>query len=264
MTMKKRKRWALLHIPSKDEISLVARKLSLSIDYKRLIEQYKALIETLTENSLDVVNIPTTSRVIPRKGAFIGDVFKKIGNFYIIGNPPSRDYPVSLIKTFCRDFGIKPLLDISKTPGATLNCGDLIPINSSSVAIGLSKETNNLGIDRIVHKLNIAVFIPCKVSYAHLDNFLCATEECMIANINFKGTSLEAWLRAIDFKIIFLPDDERCSANILSLHENIIISFKENFIANRILSKLGFKLYTLSGSEILKMGGGLQCLVSLI
>ncbi|RLG65578.1 hypothetical protein DRN89_01880 [archaeon] len=86
----------------------------------------------------------------------------------------------------------------------------------------------------------------------------------MIANINFKGTSLEAWLRAIDFKIIFLPDDERCSANILSLHENIIISFKENFIANRILSKLGFKLYTLSGSEILKMGGGLQCLVSLI
>ncbi len=262
--MKNRRKWAVIHIPSKDEVSLLSRDLGVSIDYKRLLEQYKELIELLTENSIDVINVPNVLKKIPSRGMFIGDVFKRIGDIYVIGKPRSRGYPTSLVKEFCRDFEIDKILDVSKVPGATLSCGDLVPINGSSVAIGLSYETNNIGIECIVHRLGKAVFIPCKLQHGHLDNFLSIAGEHALVWSKFKGTSLEAWLRAIEFKITYLPISTECSVNILSLNEDIIISFRENHVVNKILSKEGFKIYALSGSEVLKTGGGLQCLVSLI
>ncbi len=262
--MRNRRKWAIIHIPSKNEVSLLSRDLGVSIDFKRLLEQYKRLIELLTENSIDVINVPNISKRISSRGMFIGDVFKRIGDVYVIGKPRSQGYPVSMVKRFCRDFEIKKVLDVSKVPKATLSCGDLIPINGSSVAVGLSSETNNVGIECIVQRLGKAVFIPCKVPYGHLDNFLSVAGEYALVCNKFRGTSLEAWLRAIEFEIIYLSISKGCSVNILSLHEDIIISFKENYVANKTLSKEGFKIYTLSGSEMLKMGGGLQCLVSLI
>ncbi len=143
-----------------------------------------------------------------------------------------------------------------KDPG-TLEGGDVLRVDNKFY-IGLSKRTNREGAEQlkqILEDLGYKVFFVQLKKYLHLKTGIAylGNNTLLIAG------ELKENQAFIEYKKIFVPDEEEYVANSIMVNETLFIA-KGFPKTKKRLEVEGYKLVELDMSEFRKIDGGLSCL----
>jgi N-dimethylarginine dimethylaminohydrolase len=236
-------------------------------DYKIVLKQYDQLLNILTDNNVNLNFLPSD------KETFLDSIYTHDPMFMtpdgaIIGNMGKnlrKKEPEMMEKyLICNDI---PILGKIKNEG-TMEGGDVIWINKSTVAAGLTYRTNMEGIkqlENILSEINVTLI---KVDLPHWDGptdvlhlmslisplkdrlFLIYEKLIPISFLNF--------LRSIDINFIHIEESEyeTLACNILPLSEDKCLIVKGNPQTRSVIDKAGIETIEIDASDICYKGSG--------
>lgn len=236
-------------------------------EYKKAIHQYDNLIKILNDNHVGINYLPSDDRTyldsiythdpmfMTPEGAIIGNMGKEL----------RKDETLMM-----EDYFIKnnlPILGKIKNTG-TLEGGDVIWIDKSTVAVGLTYRTNAEGIkqlENILSKINVNLI---KVDLPHWDGpndvlhlmslisplqeklFLIYEKLIPVGFLNF--------LKSKNIKFLNIDESEynTLACNVLPLSENKCLIVSGNDKTRSIIDRTGIETIEFEASEICYKGSG--------
>jgi arginine deiminase len=236
-------------------------------DYKIALKQYDKLLNILDDNNVSMNFLPSD------KDTFLDSIYTHDPMFMtpdgaIIGNMGKqfRKKETDMIEEYLINNNI-PILGKIKNNG-TMEGGDLIWINKSTVAVGLTYRTNIEGINQLENILSKISITLIKVDLPHWSGptdvlhlmslisplkdklFLIYEKLIPISFLNF--------LRSIDINFIHIEESEyeTLACNVLPLSEDKCLIVKGNPKTRSIIEKSGIETLEIDASEICYKGSG--------
>jgi dimethylargininase len=222
------------------------------IDVARAIAQHQANQDCLAELGVRIVSLPAEPEL--PDAVFVEDPAVVVDEVAIISNlgaSSRRPEARSLAKVLVR---YRPLRFL--TEPATLDGGDVLRIGRS-VFVGLSRRTNQEGIDQLSHMLGpygyrvqpveVGACLHLKSACSHVGN------DTILVN--------RSWIDAeplSGFELLEVPEEEPAAANALLLNDVVIMP--ASFPRTRVmLEERGFRVRTIDVSELQKAEAGVTC-----
>jgi len=236
-------------------------------DYKIALKQYDKLLNILDDNNVSMNFLPSD------KETFLDSIYTHDPMFMtpdgaIIGNMGKqfRKKETDMIEEYLINNNI-PILGKIKNNG-TMEGGDVIWINKSTVAVGLTYRTNREGINQLENILSKISITLIKVDLPHWSGptdvlhlmslisplkdklFLIYEKLIPISFLNF--------LRSIDINFIHIEESEyeTLACNVLPLSEDKCLIVKGNPKTRSIIEKSGIETLEIDASEICYKGSG--------
>jgi N-dimethylarginine dimethylaminohydrolase len=236
-------------------------------DYKIALKQYDKLLNILDDNNVSMNFLPSD------KETFLDSIYTHDPMFMtpdgaIIGNMGKqfRKKETDMIEEYLINNNI-PILGKIKNNG-TMEGGDVIWINKSTVAVGLTYRTNIEGINQLENILSKISITLIKVDLPHWSGptdvlhlmslisplkdklFLIYEKLIPISFLNF--------LRSIDINFIHIEESEyeTLACNVLPLSEDKCLIVKGNPKTRSIIEKSGIETLEIDASEICYKGSG--------
>lgn len=142
-------------------------------------------------------------------------------------------------------------------PPATLEGGDVLRVGRT-LLVGVTGRTNAAGIEALASLLHPFGY---RVQAVRLRDCLHLKSACT-ALPDGRLLANPAWLdpEALhDFEIVPIPEEEPCAANVLLVHDTVVMDAAYPQTAAR-LRELGFDVRTVDLSEFAKAEGAVTCL----
>jgi N-dimethylarginine dimethylaminohydrolase len=245
-----------------EELNFIAKP-----DYKIALKQYDKLLNILDDNNVSMNFLPSD------KETFLDSIYTHDPMFMtpdgaIIGNMGKqfRKKETDMIEEYLINNNI-PILGKIKNNG-TMEGGDVIWINKSTVAVGLTYRTNREGINQLENILSKISITLIKVDLPHWSGptdvlhlmslisplkdklFLIYEKLIPISFLNF--------LRSIDINFIHIEESEyeTLACNVLPLSEDKCLIVKGNPKTRSIIEKSGIETLEIDASEICYKGSG--------
>jgi len=245
-----------------EELNFIAKP-----DYKIALKQYDKLLNILDDNNVSMNFLPSD------KETFLDSIYTHDPMFMtpdgaIIGNMGKqfRKKETDMIEEYLINNNI-PILGKIKNNG-TMEGGDVIWINKSTVAVGLTYRTNIEGINQLENILSKISITLIKVDLPHWSGptdvlhlmslisplkdklFLIYEKLIPISFLNF--------LRSIDINFIHIEESEyeTLACNVLPLSEDKCLIVKGNPKTRSIIEKSGIETLEIDASEICYKGSG--------
>lgn len=222
------------------------------IDLTRAIEQHRAYETALASLGARVISLP--GRPEFPDGMFVEDpaiVLDELAIICRMGSETRRGESASIAEALTQ---FRELKSISEP--ATLEGGDVMRVGKTLYA-GVSRRSSREGsaqLERLIGPFDYRV-VPVPVSGClHLKSAVSYLGDAtLLAN--------RQWINAgvfRDFRIIDVPRDEPCAANVLRIGDTVLIpaSFSKT---RKLLEDAGFNVMQLDISELQKAEAGLTC-----
>ncbi len=228
------------------------RTKKVEIDADRAREQHKIYAQTLSELGIDLVRLSPLEEF--PDSCFVEDTAVIIGDMAIICRmkPASRSGEEDEIGKVLKEY--KEVFHISRP--SFLEGGDLL-VTHDKVYVGRSGRSDDNGISQLRDILRESRdLIPVDIGDAlHLKS-VCTLidEETLLIR---EGSGCKGIFKG--FRFIEAPHEEEYSANILSIHRNIIMPKGYPRTKERIMG-IGHEVIEVDISEFEKGDGGVTCL----
>ena len=236
-------------------------------DYKIALKQYDKLLNILDDNNVSMNFLPSDNETF-LDSIYTHDPMFMTPDGAIIGNMGKqfRKKETDMIEEYLINNNI-PILGKIKNNG-TMEGGDVIWINKSTVAVGLTYRTNIEGINQLENILSKISITLIKVDLPHWSGpsdvlhlmslisplkdklFLIYEKLIPISFLNF--------LRSIDINFIHIEESEyeTLACNVLPLSEYKCLIVKGNPKTRSIIEKSGIETLEIDASEICYKGSG--------
>tara|TARA_B110000196_G_scaffold255660_1_gene225701 strand:- start:1166 stop:2065 length:900 start_codon:yes stop_codon:yes gene_type:complete len=236
-------------------------------DYKIALKQYDKLLNILDDNNVSMNFLPSDNETF-LDSIYTHDPMFMTPDGAIIGNMGKqfRKKETDMIEEYLINNNI-PILGKIKNNG-TMEGGDVIWINKSTVAVGLTYRTNIEGINQLENILSKISITLIKVDLPHWSGptdvlhlmslisplkdklFLIYEKLIPISFLNF--------LRSIDINFIHIEESEyeTLACNVLPLSEDKCLIVKGNPKTRSIIEKSGIETLEIDASEICYKGSG--------
>ena len=245
-----------------EELNFIAKP-----DYKIALKQYDKLLNILDDNNVSMNFLPSDNETF-LDSIYTHDPMFMTPDGAIIGNMGKqfRKKETDMIEEYLINNNI-PILGKIKNNG-TMEGGDVIWINKSTVAVGLTYRTNIEGINQLENILSKISITLIKVDLPHWSGptdvlhlmslisplkdklFLIYEKLIPISFLNF--------LRSIDINFIHIEESEyeTLACNVLPLSEDKCLIVKGNPKTRSIIEKSGIETLEIDASEICYKGSG--------
>jgi dimethylargininase len=232
------------------ELTYLARQ---KIDVAKAIEQHLGYEEFLERLGVRVIRLPAEPNL--PDSVFVEDAAIVLDELAVITRPgaTSRQAETESVASALSEF--RPLKFIQ--PPATIEGGDVMRVGRTLYA-GLSGRTNREGVSQLrkivephnyrVETIETAGCLHLKTGCAYLGR------QTILANRNWINIQSLA-----GFDLLDVPDDEPCSANILTIGDTVVttVGFPKT---RELIEKRGFKTLMIDISELQKAEAGLTCM----
>jgi len=229
-------------------------------DNLRIIKQVGTFIDLLRDNGVNLI--------------FAEDVKDAFGQFFTrdVGFVVGRAFCIASRKSEIRQTELSGLIKILPhiqkafiINKGVIEGGDVL-INGSDVYVGLSKKTNEKGLQsfKIIAEGEgfEVILILLKKSVLHLD---CAFNMLSDKLAIVHPWAIEKGLMQLesDFELISVTSHEavRLATNLLVLDKGVIVSDNQNIRVNSLLRDRGFKVHELPYDAVIRSGGSFRCTV---
>ncbi|YAF96104.1 MAG: dimethylarginine dimethylaminohydrolase family protein [Nodularia sp. CChRGM 3473] len=231
-------------------------------DYKKVIQQQEIFINFLRNNGVEVLLADQISDCVSQH--YTRDIGFAIADTFFCANPRRYYRQRELV-------GLKNLLPyfskVAYIDNGSIEGGDVI-IDNEYVIIGLSEETNLVGVNSLRQKLedlNInKKVITLKFNHRgiiHLDTKFNIVDDriAIIYSKSFKSESLK-WL-AKNFDLIEATEEEanNIEINTLTLAPKKVVMLKHSQRLASILNSKGIETFFVDYSEVTKLPGSFRC-----
>lgn len=229
-----------------------------NIDIPLALEQHKAMIQTLKNHQIEVIELPAYPSL--HEQVFTRDIGFVIGNQLFISSMSEsvRQDETSVLRTWIKGNNIPYQDDLPNS----IEGGDII-LDGSTLWIGETNRTTKQAIQEIQHKLpSYSVqSLLLEESILHLDCVFNIIDEetALLYPPAFTKQGLESI--AAHYDIIKVNDREQfqMGPNVLPLGDGKIISLPQNERLNKAMEAKGFTVIRIEFSEIIKSGGSFRC-----
>lgn len=229
-----------------------------NINIQKAMEQHQFLVETLTNNGVKVISLPTKPDL--NEQVFTRDIGFTLHEKLFIASMDRdiRKEEIDLLKKWLHH----EQLEYTPFTNVSIEGGDVI-IDNNKIWIGLSQRTKQAAIDHLKNQfpqLDITA-VPLREDILHLDCVFNILEDGH-ALIYRDGMSEAACQMLMEqYTLIEVTKEEQFSMapNILSIGGKKIISLPENRRVNDALKELGYQIIEVPFSEIIKSGGSFRC-----
>jgi len=222
------------------------------IDVAKAIEQHRAYEACLRDLGVEVISLPAEPGL--PDCMFVEDpavVVNEVAVMTRMGAESRRKEAERLSTMLARFRSLKWL----RAP-ATLEGGDVLRLGSS-VFVGVSRRTNQAGIDQLAAILNPFGYTVRAVAVRgclHLKSGCSAIgERRILANRDWVDTSAFEGCEIVD-----VPPEEPGAANVLTIGDTVLVPSAYPITAG-ILESLGCTVRRLDISELMKAEAGLTC-----
>ena len=240
-------------------------------DFGRAIDESDRLIALLASTGATIHQLPAAP------GAGLDSIYVRDASVVTpagmilchMGKPQRRGEAAAQADAF-RALGIPVVGEI--TPPGTLEGGDVVWIDSSTVAVGQGYRTNVDGIaqfQRLLAGSADCIVVPLPhwrgpSDVFHLMSILSpVAQDLAVVYSPLMPVVFRQWLRARDVEFVEVPDEEfdTMGANVLALAPRRCVALEGNPITRARLEGAGAEVAVYDGPEIsLKGGGGPTCL----
>lgn len=222
------------------------------IDIARAVQQHQAYENALANLDARVVSLPANPQF--PDGMFVEDpaiVLDEIAILCRMGSEVRRQEAASIADALSAFRNLKWM-----SAPATLEGGDVMRIEKTLYA-GVSRRSNREGSTQLAELIGSFGYrvVPVAVTGClHLKTAVCPLGDyTLLAN--------REWIDAgafRDFKIIDVPLDEPCAANVLRIGDTVLVP--SSFPQTRdILERHGYNVQAIDISELQKAEAGLTC-----
>jgi N-dimethylarginine dimethylaminohydrolase len=183
---------------------------------------------------------------------------------------PNRISEPSAVRQELAELGFS-VQDAIDSPG-TLEGGDIVWLDDTLCAVGLSYRTNIAGLSQLREQCeDKAEFLPVHLPHyhgpstlLHLSSLLSVIAKGLVlADVEYLPITFLAELRARGFEIVEILGRERLTlaANVLAIGDRTLIAISGNAETHARLSALGFRVRVLRANHASVLGdGGPTCL----
>jgi len=240
-------------------------------DRARAIDQSDQLIALLSTTGAVIHRLPAAGRTT-LDSIYVRDASVVTPGGMVLchmGKPRRRGESAAQGEAF-RALGIPVIGEI--VPPGTIEGGDIVWIDSSTVAIGQGYRTNADGIAqfrRLVGPSVECITVPLPHwrgpgDVFHLMSLISpVAEDLAVVYSPLMPVPFREWLLARSVELVEVPDEEfdTMGANVLALEPRRAVALDGNAITRARLEAAGVEVLVYDGSEIsLKGGGGPTCL----
>lgn len=234
--------------------------------------EYQAFVELLSDSVKQIEFLPATvdgklDSLYVRDTSIITDGGLILCN---MGKPARKEEPED-VQTYISTTDI-PLLGRIESPG-TLEGGDVVWLDSSTLAVGRGYRTNDEGIRQLweltADFIEELVVVPLPHwdgpgDVLHLMSMLSPVDhDVLVVYSRLLSVPFREWLLEREFSLVEVPDQEyeSMACNILALEPAKVIMLEGNPMTRKLLENLGVEVMTYRGEEISAKGsGGPTCL----
>ena len=243
-------------------------------DDAKALAEHQAFIDILTENGTEVL-IGDPGPAGMHDAIFVYDTSFVTDEGVILLRPGKevRRGEVALAAELWDELEV-PILGAIEEPG-TVEGGDLLWIDSTTVAVGLGYRTNEAGIDQLEIFLRtvgvdvIRTQLPYWTGPAdclHLLSLLSpVASRVAVANLKLMAVAFVEELLIRGWSFIEIPDEEFATqaTNVLALSPGKLLMLKDNPITIQRLRDAGYEVLTYTGDELShNRAGGPTCLTN--
>lgn len=256
-----------------DEIAREWRDLNFlsAPDFARATKEYERFLAVIRESGAEVLELPRGSRVgldaiYARDASIVTPRGMLLGR---MGKPQRAGEPACQGDAF-RAWGI-PIVGTIEAPG-TLEGGDVVWLNTSTVAVGRGYRTNDAGIAQFAAAIGpgvevIVVPLPHwrgPDDVFHLMSIISPVDEDLaVVYAPLLPVPFRARLVDLGHRFVEVPDEEFASmgANVLAVAPGRVVMLHGNPRTRARLEAAGVSVAVYEGAEIsVKGGGGPTCL----
>ncbi len=234
--------------------------------------EYQDFVELLSDTISEIEFLPASDlggldSLYVRDASIITDVGLILCN---MGKPAREDEPGD-VHSYISSSDI-PVLGQIEGDG-TLEGGDLVWLDSSTLVVGCGYRTNDEGIRQLweltADFLDELVVVPLPHwngpdDVLHLMSMLSPVDHDILAVYSrLLSVPFREWLLEREFTLVEIPDEEYDSmaCNILAVEPGKVIMLEGNPITRKLLEDQGVEVKTYAGEEISRKGaGGPTCL----
>lgn len=241
-------------------------------DFAKAEAEYQDFVELLSDTVSEIEFLPASGSggldsVYVRDASIITDMGLILCN---MGKPARKGEPAD-VHSYISSRDI-PVLGQIEGEG-TLEGGDLVWLDSSTLVVGCGYRTNDEGIKQLweftADFLEELVVVPLPHwdgpdDVLHLMSMLSPVDHDILAVYSrLLSVPFRDWLLEREFTLVEIPDEEYDSmaCNILAVEPGKVIMLEGNPITRKLLEDQGVEVKTYAGEEISKKGaGGPTCL----
>lgn len=229
-----------------------------NIDVEKAKRQHEYFVEVLRDNGVSVTFLDAQPEL--NEQVFTRDIGFTVEDKFFLTNmgqeirKPEND----LLKTYLEDNHIEfiPFLD------ATVEGGDVI-IDNSHVWVGRSARTESEAADFLKTHLphHEVTEIKLREDILHLDCVFNILEDnlALIFADGMDEASVDILRK--EYEILEVTEEEQfqMGPNVLSIGSKKVLSLPENSRINKKLQEMGYEVFEIPFSEIIKSGGAYRC-----
>lgn len=248
-------------IHAKYAINDVARQNVNNIDPISFKDEYNLFVGTMVDHGIRVVHTNAIGSE-GKSAIFTRDPAYVIGRTFVVGRlgQQQRVYESESMRQISQG---RPTLDLTGTPGAVTEGGDIIFIGGKQLAVGIGQRTTAAGLEMLRRAFPDHEFIAVPHNDLHLDvRFTMVGAKKCLADLTRLPETFIAYLRDNGFTVIEADPAEQptLGCNVVCIENNQVIAVKENAVTNQRLREHGVEVIEVSMPNIIKWGGGPRCM----
>jgi len=257
-------------ITAVNAITRVAQEHIGNIDPLLFKEQHESFIRALVAEGVHIAYSPAITDGEGMTGAYTRDPAGVIHDTFVIGmmKARTRQFETEAAQrtgNALQERGAKVLnlatLNESRKGDAILEFGDVRPLGDEVYLVGMGQTTNEEGFNLLQESFPSYTFIGVQHGELHLDLLVQVVDRKKVLINVEKLPDLGADLAKRGFAIVEADPDEPLGANVATIQPGVVIAAAENLRTNKNLRSAGVVVKEVSMSEILKKGGGPNCIM---
>ncbi len=234
------------------------------LDIEQTMIEHNELISIYEENNVEVEILEATENLTSM--VFARDFGFNLKEGYVLGKlkEDTRMEENKLYADKLEELGI-PI--IAKCSEGIIEGGDFWQLDEKTLAIGVLQRSDEQGISNIREQLKPygykIISVKSKPEYLHLDMiFNIVGHKTAVTYYDGLPDEFKKYLEEEKYELIKIEEEGvfKHFCNLQALGNKRVISLKNNIDVNNQLRALGFTVFELDSTEILKNGGGPHCM----